>query len=265
MYKQVSENPGIVNPAADESWSTAEKDMERVLACQGCKKNLRVLRILHAKHANRTLQICDTLLCDGRRCQTKCCRSSPFLPHSRLLKLKRSRYYASLGAVADFADRLIEFCFNRQCLCDPERRPYYFECLQVITESRPSSESLQLKVATMSSQELISRRDLTAAYRHLDISPSEADDDRIVNLFHSRQSDLGKQAQEDARAALYKIGVARGSQRLINASRQTLETYDDALAWLGNGVNKSTPDEGLIAVVTIKVWFPAKIRSLHIV
>ncbi|EME77564.1 uncharacterized protein MYCFIDRAFT_114189, partial [Pseudocercospora fijiensis CIRAD86] len=207
IYKLASENPTLVNPAIAEGWPLADRDIERVLAAQGCKR----------------------------------------------IYSNASRFYASLGALPDFGDRLIEFCFDRQCMCDPERRPYYFECLQVITDSRTNSESLQLKVATMSSQDLISRRDLTAAYRYLDIEPgAHVDDERIINLFHSRQSDLGKQAQEEARQALYKIGVSRGSQRLINASKQTLETYDDALTWLGNGVTKDTPDESLLAVVATK-------------
>ncbi|KAF7193198.1 putative ubiquitin carboxyl-terminal hydrolase 2 [Pseudocercospora fuligena] len=215
IYKLAAENPSLVNPAAAEGWPLADRDIERVLAAQG-----------YTRYSSL------------RRAQV----SNEEIP-----------FYASLGALPDFGDKLIEFCFDRQCLCDPQRRPYYFECLQVITDSRTNSESLQLKVATMSSQDLISRRDLSAAYRYLDIEQGDhVDEERIVNLFHSRQSDLGKQAQEEARQALYKIGISRGSQRLINASKQTLETYDDALTWLGNGVNKDTPDESLLAVVATK-------------
>lgn len=164
-------------------------------------------------------------------------------------------YFASLGIQPDFADSLVEFAFDRQADCDPEQRPYYFECLQVITDTR-GGERLQVKVATLESEGSISRRDLSAAYRVLNLSPLEArqaDDDRILNLFTVLQSDSGAHAQEEARQALYKIGVVRGSQRLINTSHQTIETYEDALSWLGNGVDQTTPDEGLLAVVAIKV------------
>lgn len=164
-------------------------------------------------------------------------------------------YFASLGALHDFADELIDFAFERQCLCDPARRPYYFECLQLISEAR-NTDHLQMKVAMLASQDFVSRRDLFAAYRLLNVPVTDAnaiDDARILELFQVRQADLGPRAQEDARQALNKIGTARGSVRLINASRQTIESYDDALTWLGNGVNRETTDEALLAVVGIKV------------
>lgn len=36
MFKLSSE-VGLLNPAADESWSSANRDIERTLAAQGCK------------------------------------------------------------------------------------------------------------------------------------------------------------------------------------------------------------------------------------
>ena len=163
-------------------------------------------------------------------------------------------FYNSLGALPDFSDSLVEYAYDRQTLCDPERQYYYFECLQEITDSR-HTEQLQMKVATLESQDVVSRRDISAAYRYLNIPLHEGaqhQDARLLDLFQARQSDLGQSAQEEARTHLYKLGVARGSQLLINASRQSVETYQDALSWLGNGVNKDTPDEALLAVVAIK-------------
>ena len=133
--------------------------------------------------------------------------------------------------------------------------PYYFECLQVISESR-TTESLQMKVATLQSQDLVSRRDLSAAYRNLGIDQTSArslSDDRVLEIFQARQSDLGPSAAEDARQALNKIGTSRQSQRLLRTSRQSIDTYEDALAWLGNGVTKDTSDEGIVAVFAIRV------------
>ena len=81
--------------------------------------------------------------------------------------LTRYRYYfSSLGALTDFSDELVEFAFERQIMCDVSLRMYYYKCLQVIAESR-DTERLQMKVAMLASQDLVSRRDLAAAYRRL--------------------------------------------------------------------------------------------------
>ena len=150
---------------------------------------------------------------------------------------------------------LIEYCFDTQTLCDPSNTAYYFECLQVIAAGR-SSEYLQTKVAMLESQECISRRDIRAAYRFFGVSPAEQgrfSDEEVLNAFSARLPDLSPAVQIEARAHLYKLGVACSSQRLINASRQTVETYEDALTWLGNGVGEETNDEMILSVVAVKV------------
>ena len=113
-----------------------------------------------------------------------------------------------------------------------------------------------MKVATLQSQDIVSRRDISAAYRYFNIPLSEAkniEDHRILELFQAQQPDLGPAAQEGSRAHLYKIGVSRQSSLLLNASRESVDTYEDALAWLGNGVTKDTADEGILAVLAIRV------------
>ena len=169
--------------------------------------------------------------------------------------LTARRYFASLGALPDFADSLIEFAYDRQSLCDPEKISYYFECLQIITQSR-GTEQLQMKVATLESQDIVSRRDLSAAYRYLNIQPGDAkelSDERVVQLFQAQQPDLGATAAEEARRALYKIGSFRHSQLLINASRQSVDTYEDALSWLGNDAKEDTSDDTILALLAVKV------------
>lgn len=109
-----------------------------------------------------------------------------------------------------------------------------------------------MKVATLQSQDIVSRRDIFAAYRYFQIT-NNTEDDRVLQLFQAQQQDLGAAAQEEARGHLYKLGLFRQSNLLINASRQSVETYEDALSWLGNGVNKDTPDEALLAVFAIRV------------
>lgn len=216
LFEQ-SSTTGATNPAAAAGWPSADRDMERVLAVQG-----------YTRHAA------------ARRTAV----SNDQVP-----------YFSSLGALPDFADSIIEWAYERQSLCDPAEKAYYFECLQVISESR-SSETLQTKVAIMQSQGEVSRRDLSAAYRQLGVAIHEAeqaDDERIMNLFQVRQTCSGPAVQEDNRQALYKIGMHRGSQMLINASRQSIDTYKDALTWLGHGANASTEDDALIAIAGAKM------------
>ncbi|KAF2166323.1 hypothetical protein M409DRAFT_66774 [Zasmidium cellare ATCC 36951] len=201
LVSRLAADANSVNPFAAEGWSSAERDIERLLAAQGSPTD------------------------------------------------KRS-YFASLGALPDFADSLVEFAYDRQSLCHPEQRPYYFESLQVIAENR-NTEQLQVKVATLASEDIVSRRDLSAAYRNLQVTASD-DDERVLNLYHVLISDAGPSQQDDARQALYKIGLARGSQRLIKAAQQTMDTYEDALAWLGNGANKDTADDMLLSLVAVK-------------
>ena len=113
-----------------------------------------------------------------------------------------------------------------------------------------------MKVATLKSQDIVSRRDVSAAYRFFNVTPAESkttEDSRILQLYQARIPDSGPQTQQEAREHLYKLGVIRNSNLLINASRQSVDTYEDALSWLGNGVNKDTSDDNILAVVAIKV------------
>jgi len=112
-----------------------------------------------------------------------------------------------------------------------------------------------MKVATLQSQDLVSRRDITTAYRYFGMDLTRANstpDERIIGLFQARQQDLGPAGAEEARQQLYKVAVARNSQLIMNASRQSVDTYEDALAWLGNGANKSFADDSLLAVLATK-------------
>ena len=123
-----------------------------------------------------------------------------------------------------------------------------------------------MKVATLSSQDVVSRRDLSAAYRFLNIHPPEASklsDEGIIEIFQAQQPDLGATVAEEARQALNKIGTARRSQLLINASRQSVDTYEDALSWLGNGATKDTSDDTLLAIHGSKVTKPSSRPHFH--
>ncbi|TKA52384.1 hypothetical protein B0A55_13194, partial [Friedmanniomyces simplex] len=217
MYKIASET-GAINPAASDGWSSAVRDVERTLAAQG-----------YQRYAP----------------QRRAPASNDVLP-----------YLASLGVLQDFADSLIEFAFDRQSSCDPERQAYYFECLQVIAESR-GTEQLQTKVVMLHSQDLVSRRDLSAAFRYLGVQVPKVGstpltDEYILDCFTARQSSVSTAVAEQNREALQKIAIARSSQKLLKASKQSVDTYEDALAWLGPEATKDTPDDLLLALAATK-------------
>lgn len=106
---------------------------------------------------------------------------------------------------------------------------------------------------------LVSRRDLAEAYRFFDL-PSNgggADDDRIYNLFQVQHQDHGPQAQEKAREMLGRIGKHRASNMLTKAALQTIETAEEAYAWLGDGLGPDADDSFVVTVYTIKVCRPS--------
>lgn len=125
----------------------------------------------------------------------------------------------------------------------------------MITSGR-NSEQLQMKVAMLESQNTVSRRDVNAAFSAFSVFPRDKDsisDQEIIDRFQALIGDQSVPAQQLSREHLYKIGAYRNSNTLINASRQSVDTYEDALTWLGNGVTKDTPDESLLAVLGVKV------------
>lgn len=109
---------GSTNPASREAWRESRQDIERVLGAQG-----------YDQAPNRKLR-----------------SSEEDHPH-----------FASLGALGDFSDNLISFCYDRQTDCDPENIPYYFDCLQDIANGR-QSETLIIKASTLASQDVIGRK-----------------------------------------------------------------------------------------------------------
>lgn len=105
------------------------------------------------------------------------------------------------------------------------------------------------------SEGVVSRRDLSAAYRYFAKDPGfpSADDDRIINMFHVQQSDQGPAGQDEGREMLARIGRARKSQMLLNAAQQSLETPEDAYAWLGQDIGPRSDDAFVTTAYAIRV------------
>jgi ubiquitin carboxyl-terminal hydrolase 25/28 len=155
--------------------------------------------------------------------------------------------------VGDFADELLLFAYTRQSAVDPYNAAYYFECLQDIAIGR-NSEELSTTVMTLASQGVSNRREVAAAYKYFGIEPAHApilQDDHIIGLFKSRLQDIGPAAVEESRKQLRIIGGARNSERIMQVSNDALETYEQALEWLGLDQNQA--DEFVITMYGIKI------------
>ncbi|THW59191.1 cysteine proteinase [Aureobasidium pullulans] len=161
--------------------------------------------------------------------------------------------YASLGALGDFSDGLIEYCYERQTTCDPQEGPHYFDCLQDLATGR-SSEQLILKSSKLASQNVLSKKDIDQAYKALGIDPDRqktVGDEEIIGIYKSRWSSSGPTGRSDLKVALRTLGNARSSRPMLDAAADTVETYEQALAWLD--ANESQADDTIIALYGVKV------------
>jgi len=267
---RTADEMNVVNPVAGEGWSTAQRDLERVLGTQGCKSTAS-----HVLKRHSAWRLLITVLCLCReKPLTGTCRSQTELSTSKDKRAKRAKrivsvvricktvlftnlrysYYASLGALPDFADSLVDYAYERQTQCDVLNEPYYYECIQAIAKQRGSDE-LQLKTTMLESKGLVSRRDLSEAYKYFDlpVDGGAADDERIYNVFQAQHADLAPQQQERAREMLGRIGRRRGSKLLMNASQQKIETAAEAYAWLGNGLGPETDDSFVVSIFSLRV------------
>lgn len=161
-------------------------------------------------------------------------------------------YYASLGAVGDFADSLVLFAFSRQVETDLANQSYYFECLQDLAVGR-NSEMLQTQVSLMASKGVTSKRDLDAAYKSFGIDPAHASvigDDHIIGSFRARLSDISPVQAEEARRQLRILGNARDSDRIRAEAADAIETFEQAMAWFE--LEKNQPDDFVTTMFTLK-------------
>lgn len=125
--------------------------------------------------------------------------------------------YANLGAIGDFSDDLINWCYRRQITVDPLNAPYYLECLMDLATGR-NSESLQMAVATSKSEGHFSVSDVRDAYRALNLDPDvELETDVIIGKFRAFVSDSPR-SEPQMRQALLMIGTARNCQAIIQAA-----------------------------------------------
>ncbi|KAH6637727.1 ubiquitin C-terminal hydrolase-like protein [Boeremia exigua] len=161
-------------------------------------------------------------------------------------------YFASLGAVGDFADSLVSFAYRRQSAEDEVNAPYYLECFQEIAVGR-NSDSLQYEVAMLASKDIPSRRDIETAYRSLGLEPahgSTLSDRFVIDQARSRFPDISPTQREEIRRHLRVIGNARQSEEIKREASESIDTYDEALSWLE--LDHSQPDDFVRTMFAIK-------------
>ncbi|KAI9888630.1 MAG: ubiquitin-specific protease ubp2 [Vezdaea aestivalis] len=161
-------------------------------------------------------------------------------------------HYASLGATQDFKDEHVEFAYNRQKTTDPKNAAYYYDCLIGIADGR-NSDSLSISVATYASEGAIGRKDIANAYESFSLNPNSTSltDNDIINAFRNHMDDSSKEQEPTLRQRLHVIGCARNSKEILSFANKTIETYDDALAYLD--ASKDTPDDFVVAVAASKI------------
>ena len=151
----------------------------------------------------------------------------------------------------DFSDELIAFAYDRQSACDPENGPYYFDCLSDLAIGR-ESEVLNLKASTLSSQGVVGRKAIDSAYRYLGFNTHDTfSDQTIIDRYQSRLVDTGPSGQAELRDKLKTLATARQSSVLADAANDTINTYPQALLWLG--AESHYTDEAILTLFAAKV------------
>ncbi|GAB7356362.1 hypothetical protein MBLNU459_g7149t2 [Dothideomycetes sp. NU459] len=205
---------GSTNPSARDAWRESRKDIERVVGAQGYEQAPnRRLRAQEEDH-----------------------------PH-----------FASLGALGDFSDSLVSFCYDRQTICDPENTPYYFDCLRDIANGR-QSETLVMMASALASQGVMGSKEIAEAYTDFNIAPQHAKgvtDANIIDLYRSIFTDSGADRRTELKLSLRKLGQVRQSKALLDAASDRIETYDQALVYLS--ADRAHTDDTITALYTAKI------------
>lgn len=138
----------------------------------------------------------------------------------RKADLGSEEYYLGLGAVSDFSDSLIQFCYQQQRLHRPDASSYFFDCLAALAQKR-DSEDLTLTATVSVSDGYTSTEEVLQAYRYLGFKPDEVinlHDDQILGSFNSRLDNSSRHQESELREKLKIVGRSRGSENLVSAA-----------------------------------------------
>ncbi|KAI9728402.1 MAG: ubiquitin-specific protease ubp2 [Chrysothrix sp. TS-e1954] len=166
--------------------------------------------------------------------------------------VRSASFYRTLGALPEFSDASVSFCYEQQAATDPSNTPTYLECLKEIASER-GSEMLQTQVVTLESQGHLTQSSINEAYGYFNINPSHAmrlNDNHILDIFRARVPDVGYDELPRMKLALRTLGEARQSQMLIHAATDAMETYEQALAFFD--IDATQSDDFIPSLVTVK-------------
>jgi ubiquitin carboxyl-terminal hydrolase 25/28 len=116
---------------------------------------------------------------------------------------------------------------------------------------------LETQVAVLASSGVTSKRDLDRAYQYFGIDPAHANvisDEHIIGGFKARLSDISPLQAEEARKQLRVLGDARHSDRIRAEASDSIETYEQAMAWFDLEMN--AVDDFVQTMYSIKVLCP---------
>lgn len=179
---------------------------------------------------------------------------------------QRPSAYVGLGIVADAADQLIIYAYERQLAHDQMNVPYYFGFLRDIALER-RSEILQTRVSIEESMGRFSAAALEQAFSSFGISRQDTlDDDNIIGMFQARLMDMPAHEAE-LRQSLRIVGNWRQSGKILavadNGEWHTtrypnlvltstvMNTHEQALQFLDADITVS--DDYIQALYTSKV------------
>jgi hypothetical protein len=111
-----------------------------------------------------------------------------------------------------------------------------------------------MQVAVLASKGVISQRDLNRAYQYFNIDPGHAhviSDEHIIGCFRARLSDISPLQADEARKQLRVLGDARESDKIRAEASDSVETYEQAMAWFELDSNAS--DDFVQTMYSLKV------------
>lgn len=160
-------------------------------------------------------------------------------------------HYAGLGAVGEFADKLILWSYRRQTSCDPSilNKAYYLDCLKQIGTGR-SSAFLQEEYAMIASMGEPTLTDIDNAYKFFALNPDiDHGDGHIIGVFKS-WIEASPVQKDEAKRVLAIIGHARNSNKIKEVANDKTMTIEEALEFLG--VTADTPSDSIMAAAVVK-------------
>ena len=127
------------------------------------------------------------------------------------------RSFTTIGALPDFSDELVLYCFGRVIMLDPDRRATHFQCLRDIATSR-DSEALTQRISLLELQGFVGQAEVEEAFEYFGIrdeKQSIISDEQLLGEYRSRLYDIGKNEEVRAKQALSTIAKARNSGLLV--------------------------------------------------